>query len=63
LIEEGREQGREEGLERGEYIGTIRTLQDLLHRQQTPVQVLAQRTVEELRELCEELRKALDASR
>ena len=63
LIQEGREEGRveglEEGLERGEIIGRIRMLQDLLHREETPTELLAQRSMEELRALRDELRKAL----
>jgi len=58
-LEKGRVEGLEEGLERGEIIGRIRMLQDLLKREETPRAVLAQRPVEELRLMCDELRKAL----
>ena len=56
---EGRQEGRVESLERGEIIGRIRMLQDLLHREETPADTLAQRSMEVLRALCDELRKAL----
>src|SRR3954468_3550344 len=58
-LQKGREEGLGEGLERGECIGQIRILQDLLGREQTPTSFLASRPVEELRALRDELRKAL----
>jgi hypothetical protein len=58
-LEKGLQKGREEGLERGEIIGRIRMLQDLLRRTETPAEVLAQRSIEELRALCDELRQSL----
>ncbi len=59
LVQEGLEQGLEQGLEKGALIGRIQMLQNLLHREETSTDLLAQHTIDELRALCFELKKAM----
>lgn len=55
FIQKGRKEGREEGL----LIGRIQSLQNILGRPESPADMLAGRSFEELRALHDELRQAL----
>lgn len=60
--EQGHKEGREEGREEGELIGTIRTLQAVLHRPVSAKDELARRDLDALRQMAQELEAALQDS-
>jgi flagellar biosynthesis/type III secretory pathway protein FliH len=58
-LEKGRQEGRQEGLERGVLMERVRFSQQILNRPVTPEEELQTLSIEQMRELAEQLKSAV----